>query len=220
MSAADAKEFYKDNSYKRELIDEFAQKGEVISFYRSGSYQDLCRGGHVEDIKDIDPDAFKLTRIAGAYWRNSEKNPMLTRIYGLAFLTKEDLNRHIAFLEEAKKRDHKKLGPELDLFAFSELVGPGLPLWTPKGTLLRDTLDNLVWKLRKEKGYERVDIPHIAKKELYETSGHWDKFKDDLFRITTREGHLFAMKPFDGFGVQGHMDLGNKIDAGQMLGGR
>lgn len=197
MNTDEAKKFYQDNPYKQELIDEFAGKGETITFYRSGSYQDLCRGGHVEDIKDIDPDAFKLTRIAGAYWRGDEKNKMLTRIYGLAFNTKEELERHITLLEEAKKRDHKKLGPELDLFTFSELVGPGLPLWTPKGTMLRDILDNLVWKLRKEKGYERVDIPHIAKKNLYETSGHWDKFKDDLFKITTREGHLFAMKPMN-----------------------
>ncbi len=197
MSREDAEEFYKDNPYKRELIDEFEQKGEVITFYKSGLYQDLCRGGHVGDIKDIDLDAFKLTRIAGAYWRGSEKKPMLTRIYGLAFSTKEELEQHLALMEEAKKRDHKKLGPELDLFTFSELVGPGLPLWTPKGALLRDILDNLVWKLRKQKGYERVDIPHIAKKDLYETSGHWDKFKDDLFRITTREGHLFAMKPMN-----------------------
>lgn len=197
LNAEEAKEFYKDNPYKRELINELAGKGEAITFYKSGSYQDLCRGGHVEDMKGIDPDGFKLTRIAGAYWRGDEKNKMLTRIYGLAFNTKEELEQHIALLEEAKKRDHKKLGPELDLFVFSELVGPGLPLWTPKGTLLRDILDNLVWKLRKQKGYERVDIPHIAKKDLYETSGHWDKFKDDLFRITTREGHLFAMKPMN-----------------------
>lgn len=197
MSAAKAREFYKDNPYKRELIDEFASRGETISFYRSGAYQDLCRGGHVEDVNDIDPDAFKLTRIAGAYWRGDEKNPQLTRIYGLAFASKKELKEHLAFLEEVKKRDHKKLGPELDLFTFSELVGPGLPLWTPKGTLLRDTLDSFVWRLRKEKGYERVDIPHITKKELYETSGHWDKFKDELFRITTREGHLFAMKPMN-----------------------
>ena len=103
-------------------------------------------------------------------------------------------NKH---LEDAEKRDHKRLGVELDLFTFSDLVGGGLPLWTPKGTLLRDLLDNLVWELRKKEGYERVDIPHLAKKELYQKSGHWEKFKDDLFQITTREKHLFALKPMN-----------------------
>ena len=142
-------------------------------------------------------DSFKLDRVAGAYWRGDEKNKMLTRIYGLAFESKEKLDEYIIQREEAKKRDHKKLGRELDLFVFSELIGAGLPLFTPKGTILRDMLDNFVWELRKEAGYERVDIPHITKKELYETSGHWDKFKDDLFRINTREEHIFAMKPMN-----------------------
>jgi threonyl-tRNA synthetase len=122
---------------------------------------------------------------------------MLTRIYGLAFENKEELEKYEKFVAEAKLRDHKKLGKELDLFTFSELVGAGLPLWTPKGTLLRDILDNFVWELRKARGYERVDIPHITKKDLYEKSGHWDKFKDELFRITTREKHEFAMKPMN-----------------------
>jgi threonyl-tRNA synthetase len=122
---------------------------------------------------------------------------MLTRIYGLAFLTQKDLDAYLLQQEEAKKRDHKKLGVELDLFTFSDLVGSGLPLWTPKGTLVRNLLDTYVWELRQEKGYERVEIPHITKKDLYITSGHWDKYKDDLFRITTREGHEFAMKPMN-----------------------
>ena len=122
---------------------------------------------------------------------------MLTRIYGLLFSTKEELDAYLLQLEEAKKRDHRKVGVELDLFTFSDLVGAGLALWTPKGTLLRNTLDEFVWQLRRERGYQKVTIPHITKKELYEVSGHWDKFKDDLFKITTREGHEFAMKPMN-----------------------
>ena len=161
----------------------------------AGYFIDLCRGGHVERTSEINPDAFKLTHIAGAYWRGDEKNPQLTRIYGVAFETKEELQEYLQHQEEAARRDHKKLGPELDLFTFSDLVGGGLPLWTPKGTTVRNILDDFVWRLRKAQGYEQVDIPHIAKRELYEKSGHWDKFKDELFKITTREGHLFAMKP-------------------------
>jgi threonyl-tRNA synthetase len=122
---------------------------------------------------------------------------MLTRIYGLAFETKKELEDYLNQREEAKKRDHKKLGRELDLFVFSDLVGSGLPLWTPRGTLLRNLLDNFIWELRKERGYEKVEIPHITKKELFETSGHWDKYKEDLFKIETRESHLFAMKPMN-----------------------
>lgn len=197
VTAMEAKELFKDNPYKKEIIEELADKKEKITLYTSGNFTDLCRGGHVERTKNIKPDIFKLSRVAGAYWRGDEKNPQLTRIYGLAFATKDELQKHLTMLEEAKKRDHKKLGVELDLFTFSDLVGSGLPLWTPKGTILRDALDNYVWELRKEVGYERVDIPHITKKDLYEKSGHWVKFKDELFQIKTREGHLFAMKPMN-----------------------
>ncbi len=180
-----------------ELIEEFIKEGSQITLYKSGDFVDLCEGGHVENIKDINLDAFKLTHIAGAYWRGNENNKMLTRIYGVAFETKEELDAYLKRMEEAKKRDHKKLGKELDLFTFSGLVGPGLPLWTPRGTVLRNILDDFVWELRKARGYEKVEIPHITKKELYETSGHWDKFQDELFKINTREGHLFAMKPMN-----------------------
>ena len=192
-----AKTHYVGNKFKIELIEDLIAKGEKITSYKSGRFVDLCRGGHVDSAKDIKPDSFKLSRVAGAYWRGDEKNAQLTRIYGYAFETKKELDDYLAMLEEAKKRDHKKLGPELDLFTFSELVGPGLPLWTPKGTLLRNLLDDYVWSLRKQYGYQQVDIPHITKKDLYETSGHWDKFKDELFKITTREGHIFAMKPMN-----------------------
>jgi len=213
VSEKQARAHFKKNSYKLELIDEIVSRNEPLTLYHSRvktdskkspsyqlpvtSYSDLCRGGHVENANEIPPDAFSLSHIAGAYWRGDEKNKMLTRIYGVAFQTKDELDAHLAMIEEAKKRDHKKLGPELDLFTFSPLVGGGLPLWTPKGTLLRQTLDEFVWQLRRAHGYERVEIPHITKRDLYERSGHWDKFKDELFKITTREGHEFAMKPMN-----------------------
>jgi threonyl-tRNA synthetase len=197
VSIEEAKQFEKDQPFKLELIEEFAKESKVLTLYESGPFTDLCRGGHAENTKGIPLDGLKLHKLAGAYWRGSEKNPMLTRIYGLLFSSKEELDAYLVQLEEAKKRDHRKLGAELDLFTFSELVGPGLALWTPKGTLLRNTLDEFVWQLRRERGYEKVTIPHITKRDLYETSGHWDKFKDDLFKIITREGHEFAMKPMN-----------------------
>ncbi len=197
VSADQARSLFNGNPYKLELIEEIAAKGEKITLYTSGDFTDLCRGGHVDDPSSIDPASFKLDKVAGAYWRGDEKNTMLTRIYGYAFETAEALNAHVTMIEEAKKRDHKVLGLQLDLFTFSELVGSGLPLWTPRGTLVRNLLDDFVWSLRRARGYERVEIPHITKKELYEKSGHWEKYKDDLFRITTREGHEFAMKPMN-----------------------
>lgn len=198
VSADEAKDFFAGNVYKIELIDEIAAKGETLTLYTCGGFTDLCRGGHVDHpAKDIPADSFRLSHTAGAYWRGNEKNPMLTRIYGLAFASKAELDAYELQQEEAKKRDHKKLGKELDLFVFSDLVGPGLPLWTPRGTIVRHLLDGFLWELRKKRGYEKVEIPHITKKELYQTSGHWDKFSNELFRITTREGHEFAMKPMN-----------------------
>lgn len=198
VSADVARERFAGNQYKLELIDEIEQKGEPITLYSAGDFTDLCRGGHVEHPKDdLDTDAFKLDKIAGAYWRGDEKNPMLTRIYGLAFEEKAALEHYLTQLEEAKKRDHRKLGKEQDLFTFSELVGAGLPLWTPDGTLIRHLLDTFIWQLREKNGYSRVTIPHITKKDLYVKSGHWDKFADELFRIETREGKEYALKPMN-----------------------
>ncbi len=197
VSSAEARERFKDEPFKLELIDEFTTGKEKLTIYTSGSYSDLCAGGHVKSARDINPAAFRLTKIAGAYWRGSEENPMLTRIYGLAFSTKNELENHLHMLAEAEKRDHRKLGKELDLFVFSDLVGAGLPLFTPRGTLMRNLLDDYVWQLRKARGYEQVDIPHLTRKALYEKSGHWEKFAGELFRITTREGHELAMKPMN-----------------------
>lgn len=172
-----------------------ASKVQVVSFYRNGDFTDLCRGPHVESTNKV--GAFKLMRVAGAYWRGKETNPQMQRVYGVAFATEKELRSYLAMLEEAKKRDHRKLGQELDLFVFSDLIGPGLPLWTPRGTILKNQLDAFVQELREAAGFQQVSIPHITKKELYERSGHWAKFKDELFRITTREGHEFAMKPMN-----------------------
>jgi threonyl-tRNA synthetase len=192
----EARAKFAGNPYKLELIEEIIKKGEEITFYKSGEFVDLCRGGHA-DPKDMQPDSFKLSRVAGAYWRGDEKNKMLTRIYGLAFNTKAELDAYVTQQEEAKKRDHKILGPQLDLFTFSDLVGAGLPLWTPNGTIVRNLLDEFVWSLRSMREYQKVEIPHITKKDLYITSGHWEKYQNDLFKIKTREGHEFAMKPMN-----------------------
>ncbi|MCR4307319.1 MAG: threonine--tRNA ligase, partial [Candidatus Berkelbacteria bacterium] len=182
-----------DQPYKVELVEGI--EDEKLGFYTIDWFSDLCKGPHVSSTGEV--KAFKLLSVAGAYWRGDEKKAMLTRVYGTAFGSKKELDAHLAQLEEAKKRDHKKLGPQLDLFLFSELVGAGLPLWTPKGNILRQTLDDYVWSLRVKKGYQKVEIPHIAKSDLYKKSGHWDKFQEDLMKIETREGHTFVLKPMN-----------------------
>ncbi len=176
-------------------ITEGDSKVSEVSFYQNGEFVDLCRGPHVEKTSKV--GAFKLLRVAGAYWRGNEKNAQMQRLYGVAFATQTELDEYLEMIEEAKKRDHRKLGHELDLFVFSDLVGGGLPLWTPRGTLIRNKLDEYVQSLRDEVGFMPVTVPHITKKDLYEKSGHWTKFKDELFRIKTREGHEFAMKPMN-----------------------
>ena len=196
VSLEQAKKDFADNPYKLELINDFGQEGKTITENNPGNFLDLCKGGHSDDPQK-QLRHFKLLSVAGAYWRGDEKNKMLTRIYGTCFATKNELQEYLHLLEEARKRDHKKLGVDLDLFTFSSLVGPGLPLWTPRGTVLRTELDNYVWELRKKQGYQKVEIPHITKKDLYITSGHWEKYQNDLFKITTREGHEFAMKPMN-----------------------
>ncbi len=205
LSIKDAIAYWKKEKqpFKVELIQDLEKAGEKkVTHYRNvmkgeTTFTDLCRGGHTESTKDIAADGFKIMTLAGAYWRGDEKREQLTRLYVAAFPSKEELKAYLEMLEEAKRRDHRKLGKELDLFTFSELVGPGLPLWTPRGTLLRNLLDEFVWELRKARGYERVTIPHVTKKDLYETSGHWQKFSEDLFKIKTRDDHELAMKPMN-----------------------
>ncbi len=201
MSLEEARVLFAERNepYKLELIDKIADRGaESVSVYRTGdSFVDLCEGPHVEHSGEINAKALKLTTLSGAYWQADEHNDQMTRIYGVLFSTPEELAEYEAMLREAARRDHRKLGKALDLFTFSDLVGPGLPLWTPRGALLRQLLDDYVWELRANHSYTRVAIPHITKKALYETSGHWQKFADELFRITSREGKDYAMKPMN-----------------------
>lgn len=197
LSAADAKNEYPGNVYKHELIDEFSGKGETLTFYKSGNYSDLCRGGHVEHPNEV-LKHFKLLSVAGAYWRGDEKNKMLTRIYGTAFFTQEELDKYLWVQEEAKKRDHRKLGRELDLFSFSDMVGSGMPLYSPKGALVRRLLNNFVEELQSEQGYTQVHTPQIAKAELFKTSGHYDKYKDDMFIVHSHYSEEeFFLKPMN-----------------------
>lgn len=181
--------------YKAELIEDLPES-EIISFYQLGEFTDLCKGPHVENTGKV--GAFKLIKVAGAYWRGDEKREMLTRIYGVAFETEEELKEYLQRLEEAKARDHRKLGKELDLFSFSELVGAGLPLFSPRGTVLRDVLTNYSLSLRARHGFERVWTPHITKLDLYKASGHYAKFGAELFLVHSQvNGEEFALKPMN-----------------------
>lgn len=197
VSAERAREVFAGNQFKLELISEIEAKGEPITLYTCGGFTDLCRGGHCEHPnKEINADAFKLDKVAGAYWRGDEKNPMLTRIYGLAFETREELEAYEKQVEEAQKRDHRKLGKELGLFTISPLVGAGLPLLKPKGMIIRQEIENYLWELHKDKGYSRVWTPHITNISLYETSGHAEKFGEELFRVKGGDED-FALKPMN-----------------------
>ena len=168
----------------------------TVSFYTDGDFTDLCRGPHAESTGKV--GAFKLMRVAGAYWRGNENNAQMQRLYGVAFATKEELDEHLAMLEEAKQRDHRKLGQELDLYTTSPLVGVGLPMFTPRGTVLREKLTQFSNQLREANGFQKVWIPHITKHSLYETSGHWQKFGDELFLVESQEtSDKFAMKPMN-----------------------
>jgi threonyl-tRNA synthetase len=176
--------------------DSDGSKVDNVSFYRNGDFTDLCRGPHVESTGKV--GAFKLMRVSGAYWRGNEKNAQMQRVYGVAFATPKELRQHLEMLEEAKKRDHRKLGVELDLFVFSDLVGSGLPMFTPRGTVLREELAAFSNQLRQSRGFQKVFIPHITKKDLYEKSGHWAKFGDELFLVKSQEtSDELVMKPMN-----------------------
>ena len=197
VSKAEAMKHFTDkgDEYKQELISELEDG--TITYYKTGTFTDLCRGPHIPDTSCI--KAIKLLSIAGAYWRGDEKRKQLTRIYGITFLKKKELEEYLVLLEEAKKRDHRKLGKELELFMFSEMVGKGLPMWLPKGTALRLRLQEFLTKIQKQYGYEQVMTPHIGNKQLYETSGHWDHYGHDSFQpITTpEEGEVYLLKPMN-----------------------
>jgi threonyl-tRNA synthetase len=185
-------------NYKVELINDLEKEGDDnVSVYTSKDFDDLCCGPHIASSAQINAKALKITHLAGAYWKGDENRDQLTRIYGVLFETKEELDAHLTKIEEAKKRDHRKIGKELDLFTFSDLVGAGLPLFTPKGTLLRDLIIDKIQGFQSEFGYKKVTIPHITKKELYEKSGHWEKFGDELFKVTGKSEQEFVMKPMN-----------------------
>ena len=197
VTEKEAKDAYKGNKYKIELIDEFSGEGQKLTFYKSGDYSDLCRGGHVENPSE-ELKYFKLLSVAGAYWRGSEKNKMLTRIYGTVFPSQNELDDFITMKEEAKRRDHRKLGKEMDLFTFSELVGSGLPLYTPKGALMRRLVNEYVESVQSLQGYSQVWTPQIAKADLFKTSGHYDKYKDSMFRVFSNySDEEFYLKPMN-----------------------
>ena len=195
ITADKACEIFAAEPYKLELIDELEKNSESISIYRSGDFVDLCAGPHVANSSDIPRDSFRLDRLAGAYWRGNENNKMLTRVYGLAFTSKPELNDFLDKRAEAEKRDHRKLGKELDLFCFSDLVGPGLPLFTPKGTIIKEVLQKEVESICRHYGFEKVSAPSLAKHELFEISGHAKKFGEELFHVTSEKKHDLVLKP-------------------------
>jgi threonyl-tRNA synthetase len=195
-NAKDAKKHFKDNPYKLELIEEFVDSGDNITFYQSGNFVDLCRGGHIDNPKDK-LKYFRLLSIAGAYWRGSEKNKMLTRIYGTAFPTKKELDKYLVDLEEAEKRNHRKIGKEMELFAIFPEIGQGLPVWLPNGFAVRRVLEDYMYKLERRYGYKHVLTPHINKKDLYEISGHLGFYKDSMYPPLKSDEEEFYLKPMN-----------------------
>lgn len=196
LTKEEALKLFEGNEYKIELVKEIASKGEEITVHKSGDFVDLCRGGHVLSVNEIKEGSYKLDKVAGAYWRGDEKNKMLTRVYGIAFSTKEELEQYVFQQEEAKKRDHRKLGKELKLFTLSDLVGAGLPLLQPKGMIIKKEIEDYLWQLHKNKGYLRIWSPHLAKIDLYQTSGHAAKFGDELFKVKGGDED-FIVKPMN-----------------------
>ena len=193
LSAEDAKKEYPGNAYKHELIDEVTAEGQKVTFYKSGDYWDLCRGGHCEQPSE-ELQHFKLLSVAGAYWRGSEKNKMLTRIYGTCFLTEEALREHLNMLEEAKKRDHRKIGQEQKLFFVDDMVGKGLIMWLPHGTIIREQIEHLAVGKEQEGGYVRVVTPHLAKEDLFLTSGHLPYYKDSMYPAMVMDDGTYYLK--------------------------
>jgi threonyl-tRNA synthetase len=208
LTPEEARETFKHQTYKLELIegvlqggiDEYGNESDetpIISAYRHDAFEDFCRGPHVEHGGQIPPDAFKLMSVAGAYWRGDEHNPMLQRIYGTAWLRKQDLQEHLNMLEEAKQRDHRKLGRELELFTFDDEVGPGLPLWQPRGAAIIEELEKLAKEMEFQAGYDRVRTPHLSKDALFARSGHLDHYTESMFPPMQMDGFDYYVKPMN-----------------------
>jgi len=195
VSKGEAKKLFKNQPYKLELIDELPNK--KISIYKSGDFVDLCKGPHVKSTKEIPLDSFKLTKIAGAYWKGNENNPMLTRIYGIAFRDKKELDKHLKLQEEAEKRDHRLLGQKLELFIFDEEVGAGLPIWLPNGAVLRKTIKDYLYEELNNQGYQWLSTPHIGNLALWKTSGHWNFYKDSLYSPIKIDNEQYLLKPMN-----------------------
>ncbi len=194
-SGAEAKKEFRDNPFKKELIDEFTKEGQEVSFYKSGNYVDLCRGGHISSMKKVSPGSFKLTHMAGAYWRGDSNKPQLTRIYALAFPTKKELEAHLKMMDEAKKRDHRVLGKQLDLFSIHE-EGPGFIFFHPKGKKIINILLDFSRIVHEKNGYEEIQTPIILNRSLWEQSGHWDHYKENMY-FTKVDNRDFAVKPMN-----------------------
>ena len=208
LSPDEARELFKDQPYKLEMIDGLIEgdvdeygaeidEKPVLSTYRQDTFEDLCRGPHVGDTSEIRPDAFKLLTVAGAYWRGDENRAMLQRIYGTAWHTREELKQHLQMLEEAKKRDHRKLGRDLEIFIFDEDVGPGLPLWLPNGGIVIEELEGLAKEMEEKRGYDRVRTPHLAKDALFERTGHLSHYAESMYPPMEMEGVRYYMKPMN-----------------------
>ncbi|MGH9078136.1 MAG: threonine--tRNA ligase [Acidimicrobiales bacterium] len=208
LDAAAAREAFADQPYKLELIDGIVGRGTdeyggalaeepVISTYRHGAFEDLCRGPHVADAGEIDPAGFKVSHVAGAYWRGDERRPMLQRVYALLFPSAGELEDHLARAEEARRRDHRRIGEEMDLFAFSAEVGRGLPLWLPRGTVVRDELEGWARSVEREWGYQRITTPHLTRGELYHISGHLPYYEEDLYAPIDIEGDEYYLRPMN-----------------------
>lgn len=193
ISKTAAQEIFKDQPYKLELLADL----ENPIIYKTGDFVDLCEGPHISDTSELNPEAFKLTRVAGAYWKGDEKNKMLTRIYGVAFETKEELEKHLEMMEEAEKRNHRKIGKEMELFVNLPEVGQGLPIWLPKGYAMRRVLENYMLKMERSYGYEHILSPHINKAELFETSGHLGFYKDSMYAPLEIDNETFYLKPMN-----------------------
>jgi len=197
ITPSKARTLFKNQPFKLDLAREFAKEKKDLTIYRTGdSFTDLCKGGHVKNTSEINPDSFRLTRVAGAYWRGDEKNPQLTRIYGVAFETKEELAQYLKMLEEAERRNHRKLGQELELFMFHE-TAPGMPYWLPKGLIVINELINFWRREHIKRGYQEIKSPLLNKKELYQISGHWEHYRENMFIAQTPDKEVYALKPMN-----------------------
>ncbi len=197
ISKAEALELFKGNEYKTEIIEALDESAVISLYYTGDDFVDLCRGPHVENTKFLRGFAFKFNRVSGAYWRGSEKNKMLQRIYFYGYCDKKDLKEHLAQIEEAKQRDHRKIGKELGIFMISDVVGKGLPFWLPNGFTLRRVLADYIMDKELSRGYKHVLTPVLGSKELYETSGHWEHYQEDMFPAMEREGETYVLRPMN-----------------------